>query len=158
MGKKRLVGYLLVASLATSQCGCSFTYTASFNRLPYIDMGAVKSYSATRRKTPEQIVFLKEYPKQSYVVLGTLHAPEVEWTAHYDMDDLIKAMREKAVEIGADSIVHFRYEENPTVHTVGSIGAISGGSATAVPYKGLHAWGEAILYIPEDKKKLIESR
>ena len=125
-------------------------------------MEAAKQYSSTQKtKTAERISFLKEYPKESYVVLGTLHAPVVEWTAHYDTDDLIKAMRNKAVEIGADAIVDFRFKENPTVHTVGSAN-ISGtrgyGSFTAVPYKGLHAWGEAIIFIPEDKKNLIESQ
>lgn len=146
--------------LAALLGGCA--YTASFNRLPYVDMSAVKQYSATRpTKTPDQIAFLKEYPKQSHVVLGTLHAPETEWTAHYTMDDLIKAMRVKAAEIGADAVVDFRSQENPTVHTVGSVnisGTTAYGSMTAIPYKGLHAWGEAILYIPTDKKKLIESK
>ena len=151
--------YFVVVLLLVFQYGC--TYTASFNRLPYVNMEAVKQYSAMQKnKTPEQILFLKEYPKKSYVVLGTLHAPEVGWTAHYDTDDLIKAMSKKAVEIGADAIVDFRYTENPTVHTVGS-GGISGtrayGSFAAIPFKGLHAWGEAIIFIPMDKKKLIES-
>ena len=36
-----------------------------------------------------------------------MHAPETEWTAHYDTDDLMKAMRKKAVEIGADSYCRF---------------------------------------------------
>jgi uncharacterized protein YbjQ (UPF0145 family) len=153
--------HLAAATLLLAfQYGCS--YTAAFNRQPYVDMEAVKQYAATQKpKTPEQIVFLKDYPKQSHVVLGTLHAPEVEWTAHYDNDDLIKAMRKKAAEIGADAIIDFRYKENPTVHTVGSV-SISGtggyGSFTAVPYKGLHAWGEAIIFIPENRKKLIESK
>jgi hypothetical protein len=125
-------------------------------------MEAVKQYSAMQKtKTPEQILFLKEYPKESHVVLGTLHAPNVEWTAHYNTDDLIKAMRKKAAEIGADAIVDFRFKENPTVHTVGSFsvtGTRAYGSMTAVPYKGLHAWGEVIIFVPADKKKLIESQ
>ncbi len=146
--------------LTALQYGC--TYTASFNRLPYVNMEAAKQYAVAQgNKSPEKIAFLKEYPKESYVVLGTLHAPEVEWTAHYDTDDLSKAMRKKAAEIGADAIVEFRFQENPSVHTVGSV-AISGrsgyGSFTPVPFKGLHAWGEAILFIPEDKKNLIESK
>jgi hypothetical protein len=92
-------------------------------------------------------------------VLGTLHAPDVEWTAHYDTDDLIKAMRKKAVDIHADAIVDFRYKENPSVHTVGSAYVSptgAHGSFAAIPYKVLHAWGEAIIFIPEDQKKLIE--
>ncbi len=157
MMRKICSRYLLGVSLLLAQCGC--TYTASFNRVPYVDMEAVKHYAAMQKnKTPEQIVFLKEYPKESYVVLGTLHAPEIEWTAHYDMDDLIEAMRQKAVEIGADAIVDFRYQENPSVHTVGSVSPFSGGSAAVIPYKGLHAWGEAIIFIPQNKKKLIESK
>ncbi|MEK6599921.1 MAG: hypothetical protein AABY52_06250 [Deltaproteobacteria bacterium] len=160
MGKKIYLICLVSGLLLISIYGC--TYTASFNRLPYVSMEAAKQYSAMQKaKTAEQILFLKEYPKESYVVLGTLHAPEIEWTAHYDTDDLIKAMRKKAVEIGADAIVDFRFKENPTVHTVGGV-SISGsrayGSFSAVPYKGLHAWGEAIIFIPEDKKKLIESK
>jgi len=155
----RKIPSLCLAALALAGC----TYTASFNRLPYVDMDAVKNYSATRpaRTAPAQIAFLKEYPKRSFVVLGTLHAPETEWTAHYTMDDLIQAMRVKAAEIGADAIVDFRSQENPTVHTVGSVNIVGGygsGSMMAVPYKGLHAWGEAIIYIPADKKKLIESK
>ena len=160
MGEKIFSRYLLIALLLVLQFGC--TYTASFNRLPYVDMEAVKNYQATRKsKTPEQIMFLKDYPKESYVVLGTLHAPEVEWTAHYDTDDLIKAMRKKAVEIGADAIVDFRFKEDPSVHTVGGVsysGTGAYGSFTAIPYKGLHAWGEAIIYIPANKKQLIESK
>lgn len=160
MGIRTYSRHLAAVLLLVFPYGC--TYTASFNRLPYVDMEAVKQYSATHKtKTADEILFLKEYPKESYVVLGTLHAPEVEWTAHYDNDDLIKAMRKKAAEIGADAIVDFRFKENPTVHTVGSAG-ISGtgayGSFSAVPYKGLHAWGEAIIFIPKDKKKLIESQ
>jgi len=160
MGKKTYSMYLAAVLLLVFQYGC--TYTASFNRLPYVNMEAAKQYSAMQKtKTAEQIMFLKEYPKESHVLLGTLHAPEVEWTAHYDTDDLIKAMRKKATEIGADAIVDFRFKENPTVHTVGGV-SISGtgvyGSFSAVPYKGLHAWGEAIIFIPEDKKKLIESK
>ena len=157
MNKKCCSMCFAAVLLLVFQCGC--TYTASFNRLPYVNMESVKRYSETKKsKTPQEISFLKEYPKESYAVLGTLHAPTVEWTAHYNMDDLIKAMREKAVEIGADAIVNFRYQENPSVHTVGSIDPVSGGSAMAIPYKGLHAWGEAIIFIPEDKKQLIESK
>jgi len=141
------------------QSGC--TYTASFNRLPYVDMEAAKQYSeAHQNKSPEEILFLKEYPEESHVVLGTLHAPEIEWTAHYDTDDLIKAMRKEAAKIGADAVVNFRFKENPSIQSVGSVsrsGSSSYGSVSAIPYKGLHAWGEAILFIPEDKKSLIES-
>jgi uncharacterized protein YbjQ (UPF0145 family) len=160
MWKKTFSMYLVAALLPVFQYGC--TYTASFNRLPYVNMEAAKQYSSSQKAiTPEQILFLKDYPKESHVVLGTLHAPEVEWTAHYNTDDLIKAMRKKAAEIGADAIVDFRFKENPTVHTVGGV-SISGtrayGSFSAVPYKGLHAWGETIIFIPEDKKKLIESK
>ena len=156
MRKKTFSMYLGGLLLLFFQYGC--TYTASFNRLPYVNMEAAKQYSAMQKnKTPEQILFLKEYPKESHVVLGTLHAPETEWTAHYDTDDLMKAMRKKAVEIGADAIVDFRYKESPTVHTVGSVSGRYG-SFSVVPYKGLHAWGEAIIFIPKDKKKLIESQ
>ncbi len=155
----KMIISILPALLLVAQYGCA--YTASFNRLPYVNMDAVKQYASSKpTKTPDQILFLKDYPNKSYVVLGTLHAPEVEWTAHYNTDDLILAMRKKAVEIGADAIVDFRYKENPTVHTVGSVnisGTNTSGSMSAVPYKGLHAWGEAIIYIPKDKKKLIES-
>jgi hypothetical protein len=152
--------YFVTVLLLVFQYGC--TYTASFNRQPYVNMDAAKHYSAMKKhKSAEEILFLKEYPKESHVVLGTLHAPEVEWTAHYDTDDLIKAMRKKAAEIGADAIVDFRFEEKPSVHTVGGV-SISGGTAygsvSAVPYKGLHAWGEVIIFIPKDKKKLIESK
>ena len=160
MNKKTYSTCLAAVLLLIFQYGCS--YTASFNRLPYVDMNAAKQYSTMQKsKTAEEIKFFKEYPKESHVVLGTLHAPVTEWTAHYDTDDLIKAMRRKAVEIGADAIVDFRYKENPSVHTVGSVNiSRSGayGSFSAVPYKGLHAWGEAILFIPDDKKKLIESK
>ncbi len=160
MGKKTYLICLVSVLFLIFIYGC--TYTASFNRLPYVNMEAAKQYSSMQKtKTAEQILFLKEYPNESYVVLGTLHAPEIEWTAHYDTDDLIKAMRKKAVEIGADAIVDFRFKENPTVQTVGGV-SISGsrayGSFSAVPYKGLHAWGEAIIFISEDKKKLIESK
>ena len=140
--------------------GC--TYTASFNRLPYVNMEAAKQYSASKKgKTPESIAFLKEFPRESHVVLGTLHAPEVEWTALYDSEDLIKAMRKKAAEIGADAIVDYRFRENPTMQTSGSIIMTpSGPSVSMVPvrYKGLHAWGEAIIFIPENQKKLIEAQ
>lgn len=159
MNSKTFSMYLVAVLLLVFQYGC--TYTASFNRLPYVNMEAVKRYSATQKnKSPEEILFLKEYPKESYVVLGTFHAPEVEWTAHYDTDDLIKAMRKKAAEIGADAVVDFRFKENPSVHTVGNVtisGSSAYGSFGAVPYKGLHAWGEAIIFIPEDNKKMIES-
>lgn len=160
MDKKIKLLYLIPLLLLISQYGCA--YTASFNSLPYVNMEAVKQYSKTQKtKTAEQILFLTEYPKESYVILGTLHAPEVEWTAHYDMDDLIMAMRKKAAEIGADAIINIRYKENPTVHTVGSV-SISSTEAhrsfVAVPYKGLYAWGEAILFIADDKKSLIESK
>jgi hypothetical protein len=125
-------------------------------------MEAAKQYSTQQKvKTTEEILFLKEYPKESYVVLGTIHAPVTEWTAHYDTDDLIKAMRKKAVEIGADAIVDFRFKENPSVQTVGNISVTKDGaygSLNAIPYKGLHSWGEAIIFIPDDKKELIESK
>jgi hypothetical protein len=125
-------------------------------------MEAAKQYSTQQKvKTTEEILFLKEYPKESYVVLGTIHAPVTEWTAHYDTDDLIKAMRKKAVEIGADAIVDFRFKENPSVQTVGNISVSRDGvygSLNAIPYKGLHSWGEAIIFIPDDKKELIESK
>lgn len=147
MNKKNSSICFSIILLVVFQYGC--TYTASFNRQPYVNMESVKRFSETKKsKTPEEIVFLKEYPKESYVVLGTLHAPEIEWTAHYDTDDLIKAMRKKASELGADAIVDFRFNESPSVHKVGR---------SVVPFKGLHAWGEAIIFIPEDKKKLIES-
>ena len=127
MGKKTYLICLVSVLFLISIYGC--TYTASFNRLPYVNMEAAKQYSSMQKtKTVEQILFLKEYPNESYVVLGTLHAPKIEWTAHYDTDDLIKAMRKKAVEIGADAIVDFRFKENPTVQTVGGV-SISGSRA-----------------------------
>lgn len=160
MGKKTRALFVVMVLLPVVQYGC--TYTSSFNRLPYVNMEAVKQYASTTvNKTPEKILFLKEYPKESHVVLGTLHAPEVEWTAHYNTDDLIQAMRRKAAEIGADAVVDFRFKENPTVHTVGRVsmsGTRAYGSVAAIPYKGLHAWGEAIIFISEDQKKLIESQ
>jgi len=158
--EQKTINILTCVMFLIAQYGCA--YTASFNRLPYVDMAAAKQYSSTKaQKTPEQIKFLKAYPKESYVVLGTLHAPEVEWTAHYNTDDLMMAMRKKAVEIGADAIVDFRFTENPTVHTVGSVnvtGTGASGSMSVIPFKGLHAWGEVILFIPADKKRLIESQ
>jgi hypothetical protein len=87
--------------------GCA--YTASFNRSPYIDQVSLQNYLITKKgKSPEEIIFLKKVPDQPIVILGTLHAPEVEWTAHYTTDDLIKAMQKKAAEIGADAILDFR--------------------------------------------------
>ena len=158
MIKKRNLFYAFVIFLAISQHGCS--YTASFNRSPYINQSALQQYlTSKQKKSPEEIILMKEFPKQSFVVLGTLHAPEVEWTAHYTTDQLINAMRKKAAELGADAIVDFRFRENPTIQTVGSFSVTpSGGTGvvTAVPYKGLHAWGDVIIFVPEEKKKLIE--
>jgi hypothetical protein len=146
---KKIILPLLVLSLTL---GCA--YTASFNRSPYVTDAARQYTAAKKTKSAEEILFLKEYPKESHVVIGTLHAPEIEWTARYDTDDLIKAMRNKAVEIGADAIVNFRYRENPTMKTLGVV-SVSGtsvyGSFVPVPYKGLHAWGEAIVFMPDGK-------
>lgn len=140
------------------QNGC--TYTASFDRSPYVNQLALEQYlHAVKKKSPDEIIFLKEPPEQSYVILGTLHAPEVEWTAHYTTDTLINAMQKKASEIGADAIMDLRIKDNPTTHTVGSVDIHAGyGSMAAVPYRGLHAWGEAIIFLSEDKKKIIESQ
>jgi hypothetical protein len=144
---------ILVAALAATASGCS--YSASFNRSPYVDLQAAKRMASVRNI--DEVKFLKDFPKESHVVLGTLHAPVTEWTAHYDIDDLMLAMRKKAVEIGADAIVGFRTRENPSVVGVTNYNPSGSNYVTPVPFKGLHAWAEAIMYVPADKKALIEA-
>ena len=135
--------------------GCA--YTASFSSSPYIKQSALSDFIASKSPVkPEDVKFLKSPPSQEFVVLGTLQAPEVEWTARYTTDDLIKAMRKKAAEIGADAILDFRTQENPSTHTVGHISPSYGGGVTAIHYKGLHAWGEAIIFVSGEQKRLIE--
>lgn len=124
------------------------TYTATLNRSPYVNQLELQKYTATRpAKKKEDIIYLKKFPDKPHVLLGTLHAPDVEWTAHYTTDDLMDAMSRKAAELGADAIVNFRFEENPVIIKSGR---------SAVPFKGLHAWGEIIIYAPEETKKKIE--
>ena len=145
----------VAAVLATTfLAGCT---AATLNRSPYVNQAALEEFLRARpNKSPDEVKFLKEFPKDTFVVLGTLHAPEREWTALYTMDDLLKAMRSKAAELGADAIVDFRSRENPTVQSTGYIHPVSGGSVTTTYYKGLHAWGEAIVFAPADRKKQIE--
>jgi hypothetical protein len=134
--------------------GC---YTAGFNKSPYVNQSALaESMKTHNAKSPDQIVFLKNIPNRPFVVLGTLDAPETEWTAHYTIDDLIDAMRKKAAAIGADAILDFRTQSNPTMAIYGYSLPGYGGAITTVPYKGLHAWGEAIIFISEEEKQAIE--
>jgi len=150
---KRMVPHLCLIVFLISGCA----YTANLNRSPYVDQSAFADFIKGRpAKSPEQIKFIKNIPDKPFVVLGTLHAPEIEWTAHYDIDDLIVAMRKKAASIGADAILDFRTKENPTVVMSGSITPYSGGTVSAVPYKGLHAWGEAVIFVSKDEKEIIE--
>jgi hypothetical protein len=154
MKKKPLA---IVFFLSLLLVGCS--YKAVLNRSPYVDQLALSDLVKNRpAKTPEQIKFLKEAPDKPFVILGTLHAPKVEWTALYDNDDLIKAMRKEAASIGADAILDFRTQENPTIVKSGYISPYHGGYVTAVKYKGLHAWGEAIIFVTIDEKKMIEPK
>jgi hypothetical protein len=154
MSKRKVLPLYLVLFLIISGC---FTYTANLNKSPYVDQSALTDFMKNRpAKSPEQIKFIKNIPDKPFVVLGTLHAPQVEWTAHYDMDDLIGAMRTKAAAIGADAILDFRTKENPTVVMSGSISPYYGGAVSAIPYKGLHAWGEAIIFVSKDEKETIE--
>ena len=150
--------FFLVSSLiALLFSGCA--YSASFNRSPYVDQDALANYLKARpEKSADQIKFIKNIPDRPFVVLGTLHAPEVEWTAHYTMDDLLKAMREKAASIGADAIIDFRTKENPTIKTTGYVSPYRGGTVSAIPYKGLHAWGEAIIFVSERELRMLEPK
>jgi len=152
---KRFFLFSLLITLLGSGCA----YTASFNRSPYVDQSALADYVKARpAKSTEQIKFIKTIPDKPFVVLGTLHAPNVEWTAHYDIDDLLKAMRKKAASLGADAILDFRTKENPTIVMSGSISRYYGGAITAVPFKGLHAWGEAIIFVSESESRIIEPK
>jgi len=153
----------VLATLTLLQaCLIACTYKASFNPSPYVNPSTLKPYTSARsEKRPEDIIFIKEPPQKSFIVLGTLDAPVFEWTAHYTTEDLLQAMRVKAAEIGADAILDFRTKHDPTVRSVGSVTIMPGyavGSMAAVPFKGLHAWGEAILFVPEEIKKQIEGQ
>lgn len=141
----------------TVAVGCA--YTAELQRSPYINQAALSSVTAASpAKNPEDIVFLRKLPEDKpFVVLGTLHAPETEWTAHYTNDDLIEAMRVKAAELGGDAVVDFRAEQKPTIVGQGYYDPVSRtGSMTVIPYKGLHAWGEVIMYVTEQEQEQIE--
>ena len=119
-----LAGVLFAASLAGA---C--TYTASFARSPYVPQDELARVVASRpHKTPEQIVFVPGPPDRPYIVMGTLTAPDVEWTAHYTMQDLTEAMAVEASEVGADAVMNVRAQQNPTVVYSGS---------GAVPFLGL---------------------
>lgn len=155
----RLSHALVVAAILQSVLvGC--TYRAAFNPSPYVDESVLKPYASARTpKSPAEIVFLREPPKQDFIVLGTVDAPVIEWTAHYTTEDLIQAMRVKAAEIGGDAIIDFRIKHDPSVHTVGNVTVgprYTYGTASAVPYKGLHAWGEVIMFVPKDVKDRME--
>ena len=145
---------LAECALVAALQGC--TYTAQLNRSPYVNQAALDAYIRSRpAKSPDEIQFLKQPPAESYVVLGTLTAPETEWTKHYTMDDLIAAMRNKAAELGGDAVVDVRSVEQPHNVYSGNIGP-SGGTINTAQFKGLRAWGELIVFVPPEKKKAIE--
>lgn len=152
MIKIRKLSLILFVLVFTGVFGC--VYTASFSRSTYINQSALSDFLASKTPVkPEDVKFFESPPAQEFVILGTLHAPQVEWTAHYDTDDLIKAMQKKAAKIGADAILDFRTKANPTTHIVWHIYSV-----TAVPFKGLHAWGEAIIFVSGEQKRIIESQ
>lgn len=151
--KHSSLSLILLFILALNGC----VYTASMNFSPYVDRAALNEYLASRpRKSSEEIKILPTKPKESYIVLGTVSAPDYEWTNRYTTDDLVKAMRKKAVEVGADALVDFRTEEKPWTEATGSVNLYSGGSVSAVRKKGLKAWGEAIIFVTPEMKKILE--
>jgi len=145
---KSAVILVLLASVCLSGC----IYTASLDRSPYVNRARLREHLAGKPSVDsDDVQLLRRRPSRPHVVLGTLHAPDVEWTAHYTTDDLVKAMRRRAASAGADAIVGFRTRSNPTTHITRS-----GGTTHAVPYKGLHAWAEAIIYVTPEQKKQID--
>jgi len=138
--------------------GSGCIYTADFDRSPYVNEATLSEVQAAKPAVdPDDVRFLRSRPSRPYVVLGTLHAPVIEWTAHYTTDDLIKAMRRKAAGLGADAIVGFRTQSNPSIQHVRNYSS-SGSTTYAVPYKGLHAWATAIMYVSDEQKQRIESQ
>ncbi len=143
---------LMAAVLSIVISGC--TYKASFS--PYVKESAFNELTQGRAKLPPGDIdtyFLGvSAPKRSYIVLGVMEAPTVQWTAHYTRDDLIKAIKNKASEIGADAVMNLRDVQNPGV--AGSISPVTGG--TAVTFKNLYMWGDAILFVSEAQKQHYE--
>jgi len=145
---------VLLALAAASGC----IYTADFDRSPYVNEEKLSEVQAAKPPIePDDVSFLRGRPSRPYVVLGTLHAPVIEWTAHYTSDDLIKAMRRKASGLGADAIVGFRTKSTPSIQQIRSYGS-TGSTTHAIPYKGLHAWATAIMYVSDEQKQQIESQ
>ena len=158
MSFSQLLKYLILSSVIFIIVGC--TYTSSFSPSPYIDKVKLAKYQETKKiqKNIDDIKILKKIPDKNFIVLGTLSAPEVEWTAHYTTADLIYAIKKKALELGADAIINYRKQEVPTNTQVMSYSPYYGGYnyATPVHFKGLSIWGEAIIFVTEQEAKTIE--
>ena len=154
----QLLKYLTLSSIIFILVGC--TYTSSFSPSPYIDIVELAKYQETKKiqKNIDDIKILKKIPKKKFIVLGTLTAPEVEWTAHYTTEDLIYAIKKKALELGADAIINYRKQEIPTNTQVMSYSPYYGGYdyTTSIHFKGLYIWGEAIIFVTEQEAETIE--
>lgn len=163
-----VAGKLLLAGLAMGllsvDAGC--TYTADFHRSFKVNQGVLHQIQRTRRKRlPKQVGVQRGFPRRVYVILGTLHSPVVEWTKHYTHADLVAAMQVKAAAVGGDAVINYRSRHRP--HTKFIQGRTYSHedkyyryyrkTHIPVPFKGLHAWGEVILYVtPAQKARLLQ--
>ena len=104
-------------------------------------------------KSPDEIEIFNygSTPKKPYVIIGTMEAPKVQWTALYTRADLIDALKKKAAEIGADAIINVRDQQNPT-------GGYNYNANTFAYFKNLYMWGDAIIYVSPQEKKRIEEQ
>lgn len=102
---------LILCVVALPLLGCA--YTAGFVPVPELGEKVLREAASTKmHKSPSDIVLMEGAPTQNYVVLGTLHAPQVEWTAHYTMEDLVNAVRKKASQLGADAVINLRSQQH----------------------------------------------